>query len=204
MPESIGRLLAAEKNILKRSAAALVGIAQGMLCDGELSDSEIAFLTTWLEHNTEISSVWPGNAVYARVRDTLADGGITEEERDYIVVILQQLIGEDDIPDAQGHVTQLAFDRTAQVKIPGNLFCLTGDFIYGTKSFCEKAILQRGGFINKTITQKINYLVVGGNGSPEWKHGSYGTKIEKAMEYKANAVPITIVHETQWVKALTS
>lgn len=43
------------------------------------------------------------------------------------------------------------------------------------------------------MTKKLDYLVVGGLGSLEWKHGSFGTKIEKAMQHKRAGVPLFIV-----------
>jgi len=49
---------------------------------------------------------------------------------------------------------------------------------------------------------QLDYLVVGGLGSPEWKNGSYGTKIEKAMGYKSKGAVIHVVHESQWVSSL--
>jgi hypothetical protein len=43
---------------------------------------------------------------------------------------------------------------------------------------------------------------VGLQGSDEWKHGSYGTKIEKAMEYKRDGLRIFILREDIWSAAL--
>ena len=48
----------------------------------------------------------------------------------------------------------------------------------------------------------MNYLVVGLRGSGEWKHGSYGTKIEKAIEYKRAGLRLFIVPEDAWSKSL--
>ncbi len=52
----------------------------------------------------------------------------------------------------------------------------------------------RGGRISN-VTKSLDYLVVGGMGSAEWKHGSYGLKIEKAVTYREAGVPLRIVHE---------
>lgn len=35
-------------------------------------------------------------------------------------------------------------------------------------------------------------------GSPEWKYGSFGTKIEKAVSYRDGGLPLRIVHEDTW------
>jgi hypothetical protein len=51
------------KNEMNRSLGALLGIGQGMLCDGHLNDQEIAFLKQWLEQNESIAVAWPGDVV---------------------------------------------------------------------------------------------------------------------------------------------
>lgn len=195
---------AAIRNDLNRSLGALVGISQGLLCDGRLTDDEIRFLNDWLTQNESISMTWPGDVLHARLREILADGIVTNDERAYLTDTLQQLIGgtTEDLASAT-HVTELALDRSAVVSIPNSTFCLTGDFVFAPRSHCESVICSRGGLISKSITKKTNYLVVGGLGSPEWKNGSFGTKIEKAMEYKSKGVLIHVVHEDQWASALS-
>lgn len=203
MADFFARQGASFRNDLTRSIGALIGIAQGLLCDGYLSDDEIRFLNNWLTQNESISLTWPGDVLYARLREILADGVVTPEERTYLTEMLQQLVGGEAGSLAETtHVTELALDRSASVIIPGSTFCLTGDFVFATRAHCESVIEKRGGFTNKSITKKINYVVVGGLGSAEWKHGSFGTKIEKAIEYKRQGVPILIVHEDQWAAAL--
>lgn len=98
-------------NDMKRSLGALVGIAQGLLCDGQLTDSEIRFLDAWLTENDAIANAWPGEVVHARVKAALADGVITEAEREHLLDTLTQLIGGSlDELAASTHVTGLALD----------------------------------------------------------------------------------------------
>jgi len=197
------RQAAAYANEMKRSMGALVGIAQGILCDHKLTDDEVRFLDDWLTENEAIAAEWPGDVLHRRVRGVLSDGVITEEERAHLVQTLQQLIGGtlDDLATAT-HVTTLAFDDVSRVEFDGAVFCLTGDFVFAPRAQCAEAITQRGGKVSDSITKKLRYLVVGGLGSPEWKHGSFGTKLEKAVRYKRDGVPILIVHEDRWASSL--
>ena len=128
---------------------------------------------------------------------------VTADERTYLTETLQQLIGGslEQIAEAD-HVTELALDRNAMVTIAQSTFCLTGDFVFAPRSQCEAVIEKRGGLISNSVTKKLTYLVVGGLGSKEWKHGSFGTKVEKAMQYKQGGSSILIVHEDQWASAL--
>lgn len=192
-------------NSMKRSFGALVGIAQGPLCDRQLSDEEIYFLKNWLEANDEIAHEWPGDIIYQKVREVLADGVVTDAERAHMIDTLQKLIGTPPVEvAAAGHVTELAFDDVAVVGFIGARFCLTGDFVYGPRESCAAAIVKRRGEVANTVTKKLQYLVVGSMGSREWKHDSFGTKIDKAMKYKRDGCSLLIVNEECWTASLKS
>jgi NAD-dependent DNA ligase len=202
MSNFFARQGAAYANDMKRSLGALVGIAQGVICDGELSDKEIAYLNRWLLENDAIANAWPGDVVHARIRSVLADGVVTEIERAHLVETLTQLIGGslDQLAEST-HVTNLAFDDIERVEFDQAKFCLTGDFVYAPRDVCTAAIEKRGGIVGG-VTKKLRYLIVGGLGSPEWKHGSFGTKLEKAIQYKREGAPILIVQEDRWAASL--
>lgn len=193
---------AAYANELKRSFGALIGIAQGMLCDEHLSDQEVRFLSDWLESNSAIATAWPGDVIHERIKSVLSDGVVTAAERTYLVDTLTQLIGGnlDQLANST-HVSGLAFDDIEHIVFAGSRFCLTGDFVYAPREVCATAIEKRGGVVG-SVTKKLNYLVVGGLGSPEWKHGSFGTKIERAMQYKREGLPVLVVHEDKWASSL--
>jgi NAD-dependent DNA ligase len=197
------RQSAAYLNDMKRSFGALVGIAQGVLCDRKLADDEIRFLNAWLVENDAIATDWPGDVIHQRIRVALADGVITEVEREHLVQTLQELIGGTlEELAASKHVTSLAFDDVPRVEFDGARFCLTGEFVFAPREKCATAIHDRGGTVTSSVTKKLRYLVVGGLGSPEWKHGSFGTKIERAVQYKREGLPIMIVHEDRWASSL--
>jgi NAD-dependent DNA ligase len=189
-------------NEMKRSLGALLGIAQGVLADGVLTDAEIKFLDDWLTANSAIATAWPGDVLHRRIRAVLEDGVVTMDERAHLVDTLTKLVGGrlEDLANLT-HVTEMIFDDVPSVQFAGSVFCLTGNFVYAPREVCIRETEQRGGLIKTGVSKKLNYLVVGGLGSPEWKHGSFGTKIEKAMQLKQKA-PIAIVHEDLWAKSL--
>jgi len=194
---------AAYVNELNQSMGALLGIAQGLLADKELRDSEIAFLDQWLNAHGALCDAWPGDVVHARVIEALANGYVTDEERSHLISTLQQLVGGtlEQLANST-HVTQLLPYETPSIAYDGTFFCLTGDFACGPRGSCEARITALGGEIRSSVSKKLNYLVVGGLGSPEWKHGSFGTKVEKAMELKREGTPIFLVREEHWLTSL--
>jgi len=63
----------------------------------------------------------------------------------------------------------------------GNSFCFTGKFDFGPRKACEDLIREKGGKVAKGVSGTLDYLVIGTQGSPDWRRGSYGNKIEKAI-----------------------
>lgn len=121
-------------NETRRSLGLLVGIIQGILGDGELTEGEIRFLDAWLRDNDAISTSWPGDILHQKIRAVLEDGVITSAERLHLIETLQDLVGapKADLA-ARSHVTELAYDDVPQIRFPGSTFCLTGDFLYGSR-----------------------------------------------------------------------
>lgn len=202
--ESFARHACTDARVLKRSCESLLGICSGILADGIISNEEIRFLDLWLSDNKNITSTWPGEVIYSRIQKVLADNIITEKERDHLKQTLTELIGGtlQETGSAGGLSTSLPIDDIDRIEIKNNIFCFTGNFLYGTRKACERAISDKGGIAIPRIRMDLNYLVIGTMSSREWAHTSHGRKIEKAMEFKKNNCPILIVSEKQWIKYL--
>jgi NAD-dependent DNA ligase len=200
-----GRRYAASQNDLTRCLGALMGIAQGMLCDGKLSDEEICFLQEWLQSNRSMRDAWPGNILHARIQSTLADGVITDDERTHLVDTLLQMLGaRPDTLAEPARATKLGLDLDHPVRFADAAFCLTGDFVFAPRSHCHEQIVKRGGIVKTSVSKKVSYVVIGSLGSPEWSHGSFGQKVERAMQLKAEGVPIAVIDEDHWANALSA
>jgi NAD-dependent DNA ligase len=198
------RRAATDVRLLKRSCESLLGICSGLLADGYLADEEIFFLDTWLADNDDISTTWPGEVVYARIRHVLADGVITDDEREHLATTLADLLGGtlEKTGATSGMATRLPIDEVETIEVNGNSFCFTGSFLYGTRKACQEAVKERGGVRSSSVRVDLNYLVIGTLASREWAHTSHGRKIEKAIDYKSKGRQILIVSEEQWVQFL--
>jgi NAD-dependent DNA ligase len=189
---------------VKKAINTLLGLCSGMIADGHLNDREILFLDTWLRDNAFILKEWPANVIGGRVRAVLADGRITEEERADLHSTLCQLLGgsPEETGAAGGMATRLPVDTVDALTFRDRVFCLTGKFVFGIRSRCRAAILERGGVVADDITKDLDYLVIGTLASRDWAHTSHGRKIEKALEYKQSGSPIAIIAEEHWVTYL--
>lgn len=180
----------------------LYGIIAGITADQSINDDEVNFLNLWLkEHNTYTKS-FPLNVIKPRVDEILKDSIITREEREDLYQTLSQIIGgtyqETGAPG--GFSTAYGIDEPDTLTITGATFCLTGAFITGTRDKCEQIITELGGIPAKSVTKKLDYLVIGALASRDWVATSHGRKIEKAMYYREQGSQVIILSEETWAK----
>lgn len=188
---------------LTKACQVLTGIITGILADGQLHDKEILMLSTWLRANAEVTETWPGNAIARLMHEALADGSISEEERQHLLTELQAIIGNDfcESGAVDSEVSNLPFDPAAHLE-PGMRVCFTGVFVYGTRSACEKLACKQGLEPMSGVSKKVHALIVGTHISPDWANTSYGRKIMRAMELRESGHDIRIVQEQVWLESL--
>lgn len=180
----------------------LYGLIMGITADQSVNDDEINFLNLWLKDNEIYTNTFPLNVIKRRIDDILADNIITREEREDFYQTLTKIMGGDfhETGAAGGLSTGYGVEEPDSLIIQGSTFCLTGAFITGTRNKCERLISQLGGIPKSTITQKLDYLVIGALASRDWVATNHGRKIEKAMHYKEKGYPVTILNEETWIK----
>lgn len=191
---------------LRKSCEALLGICTGIIADDTLNEREVRFLDLWLADNTDISTVWPGDVIAKRIREVLADGVVTHDELEYLKRTIRELIGGTiQETGAIGALsTRLPVDDSNEdpILFRDTAFCFTGNFLYGTRAACERAVMQRGAMAFDTVRKNLEYLVVGTLVSADWANTSHGRKIEKAIDYQQKGSPIRIISEEHWIKYL--
>lgn len=183
----------------------LTGIIRGLIADSALNEHEALFLDTWLRNHESTWDAWPANIIRRTIQQVMADGKITQPELAHLLDVLTRAIGgtmEETGGAPEGIATTLPAEDLDSLTWPGTTFCLTGEFIYGTRRYCAEAIEQRGGVLLNSVTKKLDVLVIGTNSSPAWINSSHGRKIEKAVEYQESGVPIRIITEETWARFL--
>lgn len=191
--------------VTDRTVDELLGLCRGMLADGAITDPEAQYLQRWMEANRSVLSDWPGDRLYSRLCEMLADRTLDIEEQGELLDLLHELTGGP-VPlahQAASRATSLPLcNPRPEIHFPGKSFCLTGKFVSGSRKQCEGHIVQRGGIPQSAPTQTTSYLVIGFLGSSDWIHSSYGRKIEAGVALRERGVPIHIVAEEHWAAAL--
>ena len=190
--------------IRRRSKASqvLLGICSGITADQTINDTEIHFLRQWLLENRDAAAIWPGKLIEERINTILADGIITDDERTGLIACLNSLVGCDMDPTLNPGARAIPFDDDPSIYFHNMTYCFTGEFYYGTRASCERAILKLGGTAVDNVSGKLDYLVVGSVIQPDWFNTSYGRKIETAIARQQRYEKPTIISERHWVAAL--
>jgi len=189
---------------IQRDLAEMLGLAKGILFDGVVSEDEAMALMSWADDHRDITQGWPGNVLYRRLRQIFADGHASEEEREDLKDLLEQLVGgEAGMIGGETATSHLPLDDPPPtIEIPDRVFVFTGRMAYGTRRACADAVKQVGGWVEPRVTTRTDILVVGTFGSRDWAQTSYGNKIRKAIEYREKYETPAIVSERHWAAGL--
>ena len=188
------------KSIDDRQIDTLIGISKGLLADGKVNQSEAEFLYTWLIQSRQTSKNPIIINLLRKVDVILEDGLLDSDESDDLFSILHKLNGESSEIGELAKPTSLPVNKPApSIIFDGNNFLFTGTCVYGTRKECQTAIEQLGGINAKNVTKKLHYLVIGTYVTDSWIHENYGRKIEKAMQYRDEGLPIKIITEEHWI-----
>lgn len=192
------------KQACRRALEHLLGIVDGIVADGHIADSEVHFLSTWMSAHAEAAAEWPGSLIHRKVREILADGIITNTEKEHLLKVLQDVGATffSESGSASAEVATLPIDDVVTVKMDGASICLTGEFIYGTRAACERLALRAGAMPSDSVSRRVDYLIIGTLVSPNWAHSSFGRKIQRAAELQESGHPIEIISERRWLDAL--
>lgn len=188
----------------RRAINNLMGIIDGITCDGSLSTEEIYFLSHWLDEHSYVAQEYPASVIARKVREALIDKVVTEDEKTHLLICLQAFSNKPDTFEEQipAHISRL-FDDDPSVYFNGKFFVLTGDFIFGPRASCERAILQRGGIVRDSLSGKTDYLILGSRSSPGWLEENWGRKLQRAAELiDSGESELAVVREIDWAIAL--
>lgn len=192
-----------EERIDKKSVDLLIGLAAGIAADGKVNQNEASFLKHWIDSNITHLEDPVINILYRRLSDMLQDGVLDEDESTELLSLLHQFTGiSSPRPRVLASSTLPIDNPPPEISWAGRAFMFTGVMAYGPRKICEALVIEQGGAIGKSVSRKLDFLVIGVIGNEQWLHSSYGTKIKKATELRDNGAPIAIIDETYWQQCI--
>lgn len=189
------------KEIQDRQIDTLIGLSKGITADGKVDQAEAEFLLTWLVQNQQACDNPIIANLVSKVAEVLDDGVLDREEALELFALLEKFTGEPSEFGELAKSTSLPVDEPAPIMIfEETSFLFTGQCIFGTRKRCQEAVESLGGINAKSVTKKLDYLVLGKYVTSSWAHETFGRKIEKAIEYREKNVPLMIVTEEHWIR----
>lgn len=185
---------------LARDVDELLGWCRGILADERVTDKEASALEVWMSAHPNAAQTWPGNVIGDRLRRIFLDGELHADELEEFGALLRDVTTDNLTPSG---TTTLPLDIPApDVEFAGRTFCLTGNFLHGTRAHCESELKARRATVIKAPRRNLDYLVLGVLGSRDWIHSAFGRKIEQVMRYKQAGQRIAIISEQHWAAFL--
>lgn len=190
----------------ERDLSELLGLAKGLLADGVVTSDEALLVGQWICNHPDAAEQWPVNALAQRLQRIFADGHVDDDERLELAEVLSALVGGTaGVILGEDAATELPVDVPCpRFAWQGSLFVFTGKFAFGTRADCQREVSRLGAFCDDAVTKRTDYLIIGTFGSRDWVHSSFGRKIQKAVDYRAQGQRLAIVAEDRWAAALPS
>ena len=134
------------------------------------------------------------------MNDYLSDNYLDEEEAADLFSTLKGVIGGDfELGEAIKSSSLHYCHPLPEVSFQSKRYSFTGTFSFGKRKECEQAVKELGATTGG-IAQSTDFLVIGVYATDSWLHSSAGRKILKAVEYRENGFPISIISEPYWVQ----
>ena len=188
-----------KSEIADRQLDTFLGLAKGMVADGVIVQLEAEYLQNWLIANSAIIRNPRLEGLWQRVTEMLEDGVLDEDEATELLATLRTWTGE---AIESGELLRSASFPINQppplIEFTGKHFLFTGICSTGSRRACHAIVERLGGIADAGVTRRLDYLVIAEYCSDEWKHETYGRKIEKADTYRAKWGNPAIVTETHW------
>lgn len=189
------------QKIIDKNVDECIGICKGILSDDEFKESEKNFLLDWIIKN-ELAKK---DSMIKILFDELNNSNNTLDDLKEILIKFSGgvLTPSDEIKSMS---TLLPIEKDLEsIEFINKSFCLTGKFssAYGNRKAIENIIKDKGGNIKETVSQSLDYLVIGELGNTDWVHSTFGRKIQTTLENKKKIYCETkIVSEQQLLSFL--
>ena len=187
-----------------RAKTTFLGFCQGLIADGRINQQEAEALMAIVKKMPALSADAVLASVAEKVRLFLSDGRLDDQEAQELQRTLQSLTGgEQSLGEVAKSSTLPVCSPPPEIVIAGSIFCMTGEFRFSqlSRTDIKKKIESLGGKVVNTVTKKSNYLIIGTNVSDAWMQESYGRKIERAMELRAEKGSPAIVSEEHFLRS---
>jgi len=177
-----------------------LGLISGIVADDKINEDEFKYLVEWLRGHEELVDDVTVCGVVKKLIEVSELDIITGKDEQELLMFLKQTAGirflETGSTDV--HPMDHIADTIESMEHEGARICFTGVFDAGARKEVEAIANNLGAITRKAPSKSIDYVIIGSQVSPDWKHTSFGRKIQKAVELRECGHPLIILTERQW------
>jgi NAD-dependent DNA ligase len=184
----------------------LHGLMGGIVADGVVTETELRGLADWLYDREHLKTCWPYEEVESIVTTVLRDKTILTSAHDLLVNFLSEFTA---VSENSGRATpHKALSTTAvcavcpEMVFEGKVFSFTGASSKYSRNEFEDIVETLGGTVARSVSKKLDYLIIGADGNPCWAYACYGRKVELAVALRKAGARILLVHENDFHDAI--
>lgn len=186
----------------------LHAILAAVAADSIISVEELKGISKWLDSHQHLKDCWPYDEIESLILGVLKDKTIDSEEHKMLLEFFSEFVAIMDnktivnpIVEAEKNIGGLC-SVCPEINFPEAVFCVTGESFRYKRADFEEVVKSLGGQVASSVTKKVNYLIVGGEGNQNWAYSCYGRKVEQAVKLRKGGHKIIIVHENDFHDAV--
>lgn len=186
----------------------LHGILGGIVSDGIISKEELEGLSKWIDDNEHLKGYWPFDELEAIILEVLRDGIIDEQEHNFLKTFFADFLKTDKHKVITFPLNEIGKDIKGicavcpEIILENSKFCFTGKFKDIPRAELKNVVKKHNGHFTNSVTQDLDYLVIGSEGNTAWVFSCYGRKVEKAIDLRKQGKKIIIAHEFDFWDAI--
>ena len=117
----------------------IIGLARGLLADGQLVRVEADYLRRWISERPELCGDPIVRVLAERIAKIYADGVVADDELEELRLVLNSFARDDGVPTDLPYTSPLP-----PVEFQSRTFCFTGNFAFGRRTTCWLNTAIRG------------------------------------------------------------
>jgi hypothetical protein len=185
-----------------REVGEMLGLVRQVLADGVVTEEEARALSAFVRARPDVASRWPGDVLTLRLERIFEDRRVDPEEREELARMLAQIVEAEGEQDAAEGPPLPLDDPPPVVRFLDRTFVFAGPLALGSLGSCHRILVKMGGTYATTVGEDTDYLVVGAFQGADWRRSAAAAEIRRALELKAEGVPLAIVSEEEFTRAL--
>lgn len=173
----------------KSSVNRFLGFVAAIACDDIITEKEATAIVKLGEGNAAVLEDPFARNVVNLCREALDDGVIETLESAEICAAITRLVGDafcDTGISSLGGTPEFSTVSIGSdpAELEGKRIVLTGAFSISPRRLIEERLHELGIEIAKSVSKKVDYIVIAEEASRDWVHTHKGTKIIKAMSLR--------------------